>query len=115
MTQQQPPPGIDVTVASYYARAPEEDRLKPGAALLEEARTRDLIERHAPAPPAVVVDVGGGAGAYSFWLAERGYTVHLVDAVPRLIAEARRQEGVNRPLAFHNGLLPSTERYHARD
>ena len=99
MTQHQPPPGFDVTVASYYARAPEEDRLKHGAALLEEARTRDLIDRHAPAPPGVVVDVGGGAGAYSFWLAERGYTVHLVDAVPRLIAEAQRRERVNRPLA----------------
>ena len=99
MTQQQPPAGFDVTVASYYARVPEEHRLKHGAPLLEEARTRELIDRHAPAPPAVVLDVGGGAGAYSFWLAERGYTVHLVDAVPRLIAEAQRSGSGNRPLA----------------
>jgi 2-polyprenyl-3-methyl-5-hydroxy-6-metoxy-1,4-benzoquinol methylase len=33
--------------------------------------------------------VGGAAGAYAGWLAERGYTVHLVDAVPRLVEEAR--------------------------
>ena len=82
-------------VARYYAQAPEEDRLKYGAALLEEARTRELIQRYAPGPPAVVLDVGGGAGAYSFWLADLGYTVHLLDASPRLIAEAqhRAQKG----------------------
>lgn len=78
-------------VARYYAQAPEEDRLKYGAALLEEARTRELIQRYAPGPPAVVLDVGGGAGAYSFWLADLGYTVHLLDAAPRLIAEAQRR------------------------
>lgn len=78
-------------VARYYAQAPEEDRLKYGAALLEEARTRELIQRYAPGPPAVVLDVGGGAGAYSFWLADLGYTVHLLDVAPRLIAEAQRR------------------------
>lgn len=78
-------------VARYYAQAPEEDRLKYGAALLEEARTRELIQRYAPGPPAVVLDVGGGAGAYSFWLGDLGYTVHLLDAAPRLIAEAQRR------------------------
>jgi ubiquinone/menaquinone biosynthesis C-methylase UbiE len=82
---------VDPAVDDYYARAPEEDRLKYGAALLEEARTRELIQRHAPGPPAVVVDIGGGAGAYSFWLADSGYRVHLVDASPRLIAQAQRR------------------------
>jgi SAM-dependent methyltransferase len=38
-----------------------------------------------------VIDVGGGAGVYAFWLAERGYQVQLVDASPRLIEEARRR------------------------
>ena len=85
------PAELDAAVATYYAQAPEEDRLKYGAALLEEARTRELIQRHAPGPPAVVLDVGGGAGAYSFWLADLGYSVHLVDAAPRLIAEAERR------------------------
>ena len=42
-----------------------------------------------PPPPATVVDVGGAAGAYSFWLADQGYDVHLVDASPRLVEEAR--------------------------
>ena len=83
----------DPQVASYYANAAEEDRLTQGAAILEEARTRELIRRHAPPIPAIVLDVGGGAGAYSFWLADLGYTVHLVDAAPRLVAEAQRRCG----------------------
>ena len=94
-----PPAGFDPAVSLFYDRAPEENRLKYGAAVLEEARTRELIERHAPAPPGVVLDIGGGAGAYSFWLAEQGYTVHLVDAAPRLIAEAVRLGSATRPLA----------------
>jgi len=90
---------MDDAIANYYANTAEEDRLTQGAALLEEARTRELIQRHAPAPPAVVLDVGGGAGAYAFWLAELGYHVHLVDAAPRLIDEARRRSAGRRPLA----------------
>jgi hypothetical protein len=81
-------------VARYYAQAPEEDRLKYGAALLEEARTRELIQRYAPGPPGVVLDVGGGAGAYSFWLADLGYTVHLLDAAP---AQPKCSAGLKRP------------------
>jgi ubiquinone/menaquinone biosynthesis C-methylase UbiE len=47
-----------------------------------------------------VLDVGGAAGAYAFWLSERGYTVHLLDAVPRLVDEARRRSAAQpRPLA----------------
>lgn len=98
---QQPLSDLDAAIADYYAQAPEEDRLQHGAAALEAARTRELLQRHAPAPPAVVLDVGGGAGAYSFWLTELGYTVHLIDAAPRLIAEARRRGTGNRPLASY--------------
>jgi ubiquinone/menaquinone biosynthesis C-methylase UbiE len=86
-----PPAGFDPAIAAYYDRAPEESRLEQGAFQLEASRTRELIERHAPPPPAIVLDVGGAAGAYAFWLAERGYEVHLVDAVPRLVEEARQR------------------------
>lgn len=87
----QPPVGFDPNIAAFYAQAPEEGRLTSGDGLLEWLRTRELIERHAPAPPAVVLDVGGAAGVYALWLADRGYTVHLVDASPRLVAEAQRR------------------------
>ena len=55
------PAGFDVAIAAYYGGFAEEDRLKQGAFLLEETRTRELIERLAPAPPAVVLDIGGAA------------------------------------------------------
>ena len=86
-----PLPELDPAVADYYSRAPEESRLEHGAFRLEQARTRELIERHAPRPPAMVLDVGGAAGAYALWLASAGYDVHLVDPVPRLVSEAARR------------------------
>ena len=91
---------FDSSIAEYYTLAPEERRLEEGAFLLEALRTRELIERHAPASPATVVDIGGAAGAYALWLAEAGYSVHLLDPVPRLVAEAgRRSVAAPRPLA----------------
>jgi SAM-dependent methyltransferase len=88
---EQPRPHLDPEVRAYYDNAPEESRLQSGPSLLEEARTRELILRHAPRPPAVVLDVGGAAGAYAFWLAEQGYEVRLIDAVPRLVDVARER------------------------
>jgi SAM-dependent methyltransferase len=91
---------IDPAVRSFYERAPEETRLESGPSQLEQVRTRELIVRHAPPSPATVLDVGGAAGPYAFWLAERGYSVHLIDAVPRLVDVARRRnEGAEWPLA----------------
>ena len=82
-----PPP----EVLTYYAGFPEEDRLALGSCRLEFERTKEILARVLLAPPARIVDVGGAAGAYSSWLAEAGYEVHLVDASPRLIEEARRR------------------------
>jgi SAM-dependent methyltransferase len=88
---EQSPPGFDPTIKAYYDRAPEESRLELGMFRLEELRSRELILRHIPELPAVVLDVGGAAGAYAFWLAERGYNVRLFDAVPRLVDVARQR------------------------
>ena len=88
---EQPPRALDPAVTSYYDRAPEESRLELGPFRLEELRSRELILRHAPESPAVVLDIGGAAGAYAFWLAERGYDVRLFDASPRLVNVARER------------------------
>jgi SAM-dependent methyltransferase len=96
----QSPPYLDPAIRDYYDRWPEESRLERGAFQLEELRSRELILRHAPEPPALVLDVGGAAGAYAFWLADHGYDVRLLDAVPRLIEVARqRNERAARKLA----------------
>lgn len=80
-----PPP----EVLSYYATFPEESRLGLGTSRLEFERTKEILARVLPAPPARIVDVGGAAGTYSLWLAEQSYEVHLVDASARLVEEAR--------------------------
>lgn len=90
---------FDPAIVEYYDRTPEESRLEQGAFRLEQERTRELLQRFLPPPPAVVVDVGGAAGAYALWLAEAGYAVHLLDRTPRLVAEARRRsQRARRPL-----------------
>jgi ubiquinone/menaquinone biosynthesis C-methylase UbiE len=94
------PPALDAAIRAYYDHAPEETRLDTGPFQLEALRTRELIQRHATPPPATVLDVGGAAGAYAAWLAEAGYTVHLLDPVSRLVAEARRRSAtLTRPIA----------------
>ena len=80
-------------VVAFYARGLERDRLSGGQGALEFARTRTLLERYLPEPPAVVADVGGGPGRYAVWLAERGYRVHLIDPVPLHIEQARAAAG----------------------
>ena len=78
-------------VLDYYDSYPEEARLQQGPFRLEYVRTLDILSRVLPPAPAVIVDVGGAAGAYSFHLAAEGYTVHLVDGSARLVAEAKRR------------------------
>jgi ubiquinone/menaquinone biosynthesis C-methylase UbiE len=83
--------GIANEISRYYTEVAEEGRLAAGPGKLEFARTTEVVLRHLPRPPATVLDVGGASGIYALWLAERGYQVHLIDAVPRLVEEARRR------------------------
>jgi ubiquinone/menaquinone biosynthesis C-methylase UbiE len=69
-------------IIAHYNRIPEDERLLSGWGALEQARTQEIVLRHLPPPPGRVLDVGGGSGAYSIWLAGLGYEVHLVDLVP---------------------------------
>jgi ubiquinone/menaquinone biosynthesis C-methylase UbiE len=87
-------------VQAHYASFPEESRLSFGPGRLEFERTKEVLTRFLPSPPARIVDVGGAAGVYSLWLAGLGYEVHLVDASPRLVEEARKRSAQSaNPLA----------------
>jgi ubiquinone/menaquinone biosynthesis C-methylase UbiE len=77
-------------IRGYYTHAQEQARLTAGVGLLEYLRTCDLLARYLPPPPAVVLDVGGGAGAYALTLATQGYLVDLIDPVPLHIEQALR-------------------------
>ncbi|HET6502043.1 MAG TPA: methyltransferase [Amycolatopsis sp.] len=51
---------------------------------------QQLLE-HLPAPPAPVLDVGGGAGHQSFPLARAGYDVTLLDSSQAMLDKARQR------------------------
>lgn len=79
---------VEADLVDYYEHFEEKTRLFEGVGKLELARTKDIITRYLQPPPAVVYDIGSAAGVYSFWLARKGYTVHLVDPVPKHIEQA---------------------------
>lgn len=76
------------TVVAHYNVVSEQIRLSTLTGQLELLRTQTLIKKYLVKPPAHIIDVGGGAGIYSLWLASEGYTVELIDLVPRHIEQA---------------------------
>jgi ubiquinone/menaquinone biosynthesis C-methylase UbiE len=72
----------------HYAQIEEKDRLDMGVGLLEKERTREIISRYLGGPRLEILDVGGAAGVYSFWLASLGHSVHLIDVTPKHIEQA---------------------------
>lgn len=82
-------PVLPPEIARYYEAGGEAGRLLRGHGPLELARTKEIVLRHLPAPPRSILDVGGGPGVYACWLAGLGHAVHLVDALPLHVEQAR--------------------------
>jgi ubiquinone/menaquinone biosynthesis C-methylase UbiE len=77
-------------ILSFYRQTQESKRLTTNTkGQLEFVRTQEIITRYLPAPPAVVLDIGGGSGPYACWLAKAGYEVHLLDPVDLHIEQAK--------------------------
>ncbi|MBI1335055.1 MAG: methyltransferase domain-containing protein [Armatimonadetes bacterium] len=74
----------------HYLEGKEHGRLLTPHGKLEFERSKDILLRHLFQPPAKVLDLGGGTGHYSFWLANLGYEVHLVDAMESHIEVAKK-------------------------
>jgi ubiquinone/menaquinone biosynthesis C-methylase UbiE len=83
-----PPFHLASEIVAHYSEGVEQPRLGEGTSNLEYERTRRLLQRYLPAPPASILDIGGGPGVYARWLTDEGYTVHLVDAVPLHVEQA---------------------------
>lgn len=81
----------DDEIAFYYGRGEEAQRFT-GRDRLELVRTQELLTRHLPAPPAAVLDAGGGPGAYASWLTALGYDVHLLDLIDLHVEQALAQD-----------------------
>jgi ubiquinone/menaquinone biosynthesis C-methylase UbiE len=83
----------------HYETGIEAERLERGRNKLERVRTEQLLRRFLPPPALTIHDVGGGAGAYTIWLAKLGYRVNLLDPVRLHIDQALahvRTEGLER-------------------
>lgn len=78
-------------VRAYYAGFGEREwaRLEdPEDGAVEFAITCHSLTAYLP-PNARVLDIGGGPGRYTIWLAERGHRVVLADLSPELLSMAR--------------------------
>ncbi|MFX1339679.1 MAG: class I SAM-dependent methyltransferase [Promethearchaeota archaeon] len=82
------PETLDNIIQYYRESFSEDNRLKTNWGELEYVRSKDIIKRYLPKPPATILDIGGGSGIYSLWLARKGYEVHLIDPVPLHIKQA---------------------------
>jgi ubiquinone/menaquinone biosynthesis C-methylase UbiE len=85
-------PSLDSNFRAHYNAGVEKDRLLGGTSNLEFERTKRILSRYLPRKPATILDVGGGPGRYSFWLAKMGHRVHLVDVLPLHIRQAHELE-----------------------
>jgi len=86
-------------IAAYYDRGDEQGRLGDWGRL-EFLRTRELLARYLPAPPAVVLDVGGAAGVYALALAREGDEMHLLDPIALHVEQARAASDAQRDAAL---------------
>lgn len=83
---------IDKEVLAGYNAGIEKDRLHRGLGLIEFERTKEILLDTPPPAPAVIYDIGGGYGEYSYWLASLGYDVYLYDIAEKHIEMAREFE-----------------------
>lgn len=77
-------------IIEYYNSGIESNRLSLGPFKLEFERTKEIILRYLKKTPSKILDIGGGMGAYSFWLSDMGHEVHLLDLVPVNIESAKK-------------------------
>lgn len=77
-------------IKNFYAQEIEANRLELEVFKLEGIRTKEIIERYIEKPDLEVLDIGGGAGFYSFWLQEKGHNVTLVDLSPKNVELVRK-------------------------
>src|SRR5947208_831203 len=81
---------INPDIDNFYANTSEEGRLQLGLGPLEFERNKELIQRYLP-NKGIVIDVGGGPGVYSEWLAGLGHQVYLIDPVEKHIKQANKR------------------------
>jgi SAM-dependent methyltransferase len=96
---------LEQQILQYYESGQEADRLESPFSRWEKLRTLDLLDRFLPRAPALILDVGGAAGAYAFPLATKDYVVDLIDPVPLHVEQAKQRAAMDQrvPRSFQVG------------
>ena len=82
---------ISKELENFYNKASEETRLEKGMGVFEFERIKELINMHISKPNSIIIDVGGGTGKYSEWLAKKEHHVHLLEPVKKHIKLAEKR------------------------
>lgn len=104
---------VNRNIEVFYNKASEETRLDKGMGIFEFERVKSLIKKYISSSSSKIIDIGGGTGKYSEWLAKKGHQVHLVEPIPKHINLAQNranklknpfsvQLGESRKLEFKN-------------
>ena len=103
-------------VKGYYRVFDEKNRLvNSGSGKLEYMMSMDLVKHWLP-ENGKSLDLGGGAGAYSFPLAAEGYKVTLADLSEELIRQAEEQnEQTDYPVTCNVVNAVDLSQYHDRE
>ncbi|MBL4708227.1 MAG: class I SAM-dependent methyltransferase [Flavobacteriales bacterium] len=95
---------ISRDIEVFYNKASEETRLEKGMGVFEFERIKSLIEKYIPSTSSRIIDIGGGTGKYSEWLAKNGHQVHLVEPVAKHIKIAQnRASRLKNKFSIHLG------------
>lgn len=98
-------PLISKELENFYNKASEETRLEKGMGIFEFERIKVLIQSHISKPNSTIIDIGGGTGKYSEWLAKKGHQVHLLEPVEKHIKLAKkRTKKLKTPFSVTKGI-----------
>ncbi|AYN66833.1 class I SAM-dependent methyltransferase [Euzebyella marina] len=95
---------ISNKIESFYNEASEETRLEKGMGIFEFERIKDLITKYLESREQTIIDVGGGTGKYSEWLAELNHQLYLIEPVPKHLKLAnKRAKKLENPFTVISG------------
>jgi len=82
---------ISRNIELFYNKASEETRLDKGMGVFEFERIKSLIEKYISSSNSKIIDVGGGTGKYSEWLAKKGHQVYLIEPISKHLEIAKNR------------------------
>lgn len=83
-------------IIQYYSGEIEKDRLEQECFRLEGIRSKQIIARYLSDTGLKIIDIGGGAGFYAFWLQSLGHHVSMIDLTPKNIELAAQYAQQNK-------------------